>query len=520
MRMEPQIFKFLSLLFLVNPSSSLYSIVVGSFVKFTMNNETHPKRRALKQRFDRLLPKYGFLWKSMIQAEQKKASKPSFDFVSAIENKERTVFVAADCQCPFQDCQGCEEPILQEYQQSPTNSSATSDDNINDESKPSSTPDHRIRGDPNNSADAAALDTLSLGDDSVDFDFSKLNLSNDRSAAGFEDDEDSGNTEEDKQHDAKSKIADTFVDETIYDQANNESPEKYSTPTGSASDFQSDVRTPRKTTGNYSVDSDSDDSSTDTIVGPSKQPDNSFDALEDTPPKSKHFSRPDAFATPPSESKKDPENEEEIGEDDDAKSWLVPDDDCDDMYSSGSEEFSMGDEVIEIDSDLEEDWSDNNQATSSVDQGVIDLVESDEEEAPRKSTFSRGSSFKEKIPRKTKGEEKSNHFAKNRQKIVDAAFAEFNEIVFQGQLSQVEVTWSKKLRTTAGITRLCCTKEKGRVIKRSASIELSMKVLDDETRLRSTLLHECCHAAQCKFPSYVLRNASALFDLGAYIFKI
>ena len=31
---------------------------------------------------------------------------------------------------------------------------------------------------------------------------------------------------------------------------------------------------------------------------------------------------------------------------------------------------------------------------------------------------------------------------------------------------------------------------------RVATIELSTKVIDDEERLRSTLLHEMCHAAQ------------------------
>lgn len=61
------------------------------------------------------------------------------------------------------------------------------------------------------------------------------------------------------------------------------------------------------------------------------------------------------------------------------------------------------------------------------------------------------------------------------------------------------VRWSNKLRTTAGLTRL-----KGyRMGNPSAIIELSSKVLDDRTRLRSTLLHEMCHAA-----AYVLDGVS------------
>jgi len=55
----------------------------------------------------------------------------------------------------------------------------------------------------------------------------------------------------------------------------------------------------------------------------------------------------------------------------------------------------------------------------------------------------------------------------------------------------VSVTWSNKLRTTAGLTRLLRKASGGR----EAKIELSTKIIDDRKRLRATLLHEMCHAA-------------------------
>jgi predicted SprT family Zn-dependent metalloprotease len=84
-------------------------------------------------------------------------------------------------------------------------------------------------------------------------------------------------------------------------------------------------------------------------------------------------------------------------------------------------------------------------------------------------------------------------FRKNRDALTTRAFDEFNELVFDRKLSSVDVIWSNTLRTTAGLTRL---KRVTATRLKKASIELSTKVLDDEQRLRNTLLHEMCHAAQ------------------------
>ena len=84
-------------------------------------------------------------------------------------------------------------------------------------------------------------------------------------------------------------------------------------------------------------------------------------------------------------------------------------------------------------------------------------------------------------------------FRKQRDSILSSTFSSFNQLAFQNALSSVEVTWSNKLNTTAGITRM--KGKLGQADSRVATIELATKVIDNEERLRSTLLHEMCHAA-------------------------
>lgn len=78
---------------------------------------------------------------------------------------------------------------------------------------------------------------------------------------------------------------------------------------------------------------------------------------------------------------------------------------------------------------------------------------------------------------------------------VERAFAEFNARVFDGALPEgMAVTWNKRLRTTAGLT-YTSRRAVGDEVVRRARIELAEKVLTDAHRVRSTLLHEMCHAA-------------------------
>lgn len=79
-----------------------------------------------------------------------------------------------------------------------------------------------------------------------------------------------------------------------------------------------------------------------------------------------------------------------------------------------------------------------------------------------------------------------------REAMVKEMYRMYNASAFEGKLpDDLSITWSKKLLTTAGITR-SRTLATG---ERSSAIELSIKVVVDEQRLASTLLHELCHVA-------------------------
>jgi len=82
---------------------------------------------------------------------------------------------------------------------------------------------------------------------------------------------------------------------------------------------------------------------------------------------------------------------------------------------------------------------------------------------------------------------------KSRDSLLEKYFSQFDSTVFENALKEVPVTWNKKLLTTAGHAKL--RRVGGANGVRSAAIELSEKVIDDEYRLRTTLLHEMCHAA-------------------------
>jgi predicted SprT family Zn-dependent metalloprotease len=178
---------------------------------------------------------------------------------------------------------------------------------------------------------------------------------------------------------------------------------------------------------------------------------------------------------------------------------------------------------------VENEWDGNEQDSSmNSDLSVKELVHrtnklvllsSDDEEADQPYYSSSDDSI-EAVPRKPSPKSRRCPAAKiSNQRTVTKSFVKAREIMSQELLTQfdqmafggglvaptdsstanVTVTWNKSLRTTAGLTRL---KRSYRIpgnpdagIRRTALIELSTKVLDRDERLRSTLLHELCHAA-------------------------
>lgn len=87
------------------------------------------------------------------------------------------------------------------------------------------------------------------------------------------------------------------------------------------------------------------------------------------------------------------------------------------------------------------------------------------------------------------------YFKANRIQITEKIFTQINQTAFQSRFpTNFEIKWSNRLLTTAGRAIL-----RRKASSREAFIELSMKVCDNEDRLRHTLVHELCHAAAWLF---------------------
>mmetsp|Transcript_5613 Transcript_5613/g.7962 ORF Transcript_5613/g.7962 Transcript_5613/m.7962 type:complete len:333 (+) Transcript_5613:15-1013(+) len=90
-------------------------------------------------------------------------------------------------------------------------------------------------------------------------------------------------------------------------------------------------------------------------------------------------------------------------------------------------------------------------------------------------------------------------FAADREEALRKKFNIFDAVLTDGQLfDSVKCIWSKRLRTTAGQTRLIRSNN-----TRTAIIELSTRVIDSPIKLESTLAHELCHAA-----AWILENTA------------
>lgn len=85
-------------------------------------------------------------------------------------------------------------------------------------------------------------------------------------------------------------------------------------------------------------------------------------------------------------------------------------------------------------------------------------------------------------------------FKQKREELSKRLYVLYNSSIFDCKLpGDMEVTWNKKMRKTAGY---CVTgQRRGVEVQRYARIELSEKVCDSAERLRDTLVHEMCHAA-------------------------
>ncbi|XP_071979791.1 germ cell nuclear acidic protein-like isoform X2 [Engystomops pustulosus] len=85
------------------------------------------------------------------------------------------------------------------------------------------------------------------------------------------------------------------------------------------------------------------------------------------------------------------------------------------------------------------------------------------------------------------------NFKQKKLELTTRLYSLYNQTIFEQKLpGNLEITWNKKMRKTAGY---CVTGQKRQTLERYARIELSEKVCDSADRLRDTLIHEICHAA-------------------------
>jgi predicted SprT family Zn-dependent metalloprotease len=88
--------------------------------------------------------------------------------------------------------------------------------------------------------------------------------------------------------------------------------------------------------------------------------------------------------------------------------------------------------------------------------------------------------------------------ASSRDRLARHLYAKYNNLVFGKRLPEgLEITWNKRLSTTAGLTHYRRELPTDPLLAPiyQARIELSCKVIDDAGKLERTLVHEMCHVA-------------------------
>eukprot|EP01041_Mallomonas_annulata_P011300 gene11300-23643_t len=122
----------------------------------------------------------------------------------------------------------------------------------------------------------------------------------------------------------------------------------------------------------------------------------------------------------------------------------------------------------------------------------IDLTMDSPPKTPKKqSNIGDKSQTSAKTPNKSLTTPQRTQFSRGREENTQKLFQLYNKNGFHNQLpADLSIRWSKRLLSTAGITRLRTVNS----IK-TAEIELSIKVIDSDQKLQDTLLHEMCHVA-------------------------
>lgn len=440
----------------------------------------------LKKRFENHIPKYGKPWKSMANAERRKETtvmKRSDDKVDAISDlSSRGDLVYGVCKGGNNDKENkIPSPRLQ--QQDGILNAIINKQSVSLRVSPTSSPppDHNdeLCGD---GCKCASPIFEIIDDDDVDDDiastFDDVNVDAELVDTSYDDDDNDDEYLTDMRTEKKNHIEVNTLEEFIL---SNED----ATSINTDSDDSSTINLVRSKTSNnrvFIVDSDDDEEKDDDVIlsvahGSPKKDDQSVDLDFSTDENSKQYESPVSI----SKAKVDVSDEQE---------WIEL---SSDEENEVSPPLKRVNKVVILSDDEEDDDGSVNTGQNDDDHSAFTISDD--------SNDSDNSSIRDRTIRKhvkptTDKPRSTATFRKNRDAITSQTFFEFNKQVFHGALSSIIVTWSKKLNKTAGITRMRGKLGDGNSHTRVAAIELSTKVIDDEERLRSTLLHEMCHAAQ------------------------
>lgn len=456
----------------------------------------------VRARYEALLPKYGNLWRSMAPKITPQNRQP-LSLLPAIENGQAISLrvPSNQCDCPFDSCQDCVEPIVEIDNDGGRDGSSESseDSGSSQDSAPicfdlsnlriedSDGTDNRNKGEnrskkselimspePEPFRDAASADESlaikSSQDESLcSSSSSSTNISNGTEQVGW--DLSFLRIEDDNESLSGKNAVKKTIDDDIESDA-----DSFANERRWLADRAKEEKESQSQTISLLDDSDSDMESYD-----KKLP-----AANNKTERKMEKRQRVVFASDESSS------EEEW---DEGKELNVKNEPRDEP----KRELNRSPTVIVLsdsdDDDGNDSWHDANDVLDDDDESLDESIkEKFAKRVPKAKDTSLSSYAIPTKKNKSKGLSKT-AFRKNRQEIADRAFAEFDRVAFGGALLDVELVWSNKLRTTAGITRLKQISGGGKPTKRIATIELSTKIIDEEHRLRATLLHELCHAA-------------------------
>jgi hypothetical protein len=157
------------------------------------------------------------------------------------------------------------------------------------------------------------------------------------------------------------------------------------------------------------------------------------------------------------------------------------------------------------------DWHDHHspeRPLTSPRKRRIRRISSSDEESPFSTPINEAE--KPDLKAKAKSKDEKKRFDAQKEKMAADLLAELDIHITAGKIGEmaketggVKINWSKKLNSTAGMahyrresvmtSHADGTKTKSHL--HHASIELAIKVIDDEAKLVNTLAHEFCHLA-------------------------